>query len=1374
MGVRGGGKLRKKIFLFILVILLLNSYTIQFDIVFGKKDNLNSTIFYDFVQNADKATWKNSKTTFPFFGTRPGDISNNPVDSRGFASWRTNVTLEDNKTYLKVLETHPEWVDNGEISGTYPILTVPSNAKLIIKFGFMKGATNSDGVVAKIFFDDKKTLIPLWSSDYKSYNGTLKTANIDISNISGKIGNFILYVHTYKSSTQDWACWVDAKIEYEETKPDLTISDIRVSGNRVYYKLKNIGNASLFYTTPIPFINILYLNGVKVFEENININLNPNEEHETYFKNYNFVEPNTNYKLKVCGDTNNYINESNETNNCLEKSFTPSLGGIKVDTGCPNVLIEIFDDEGVLVKSGYSDSSNIYSTGLTLIPGNYKVVPNKEGFTFDTKEKNVNVVANQLSEVYFICNKIKKPDLIVESLVCDFEKKIINFIIVNIGEEKVSLPFEIALFIDGVLKDSVTIEKTLNPKERNLSSFVKYLLQCTNIKVKVIVDYSKKIDEENEENNFLEKDCKCEQKDETNPKIVEEPSVINITQNFAEVIWKTDEESDSGVFYDSKSNSFIKSSFNKNYVINHKIKLTNLKPGTVYEFYVESKDRSGNSVKSKSKYFKTLEEEDKEKPIIDLRVPQNIVGITRIIADVRDNKRIDRVVFYIDNIEAFTDYSLPFEFQLDSVNITNGIHSFSARAFDSSGNNNIALRDGNIINNLFSPIIKIVEPLEGSTIEGETNIRVNISCPQMGCTEGSGVNKLEYYINSNLVYTEVYSREICTGVGSRRHCFTTPTASLPLVHQFIYNFTQANRENEIQTEIKVVAYYSTGNNSSDSIIVNKKFVKIEGINITREVNRVNNYYEINLKITNTGNINYEKDYIKLIDYHCGFEVGRDIKFIKSNGSLDDGWQYNFEDSSYLRAVQSRINSNEPTLTMTFEKSNFLLRPLEYIIINYKLVPVLYDQPIDFQHIIGCKSLECWFGFSSNNVCLTPYRYDLYINKENEFNNLTNNSDYLIITNPFNLRINTLYDKHKEYNKLLFTMAQLAIEKNGILGFVISSRTSSANDYRHVFRNWGNYYLKSDWNNNGYLLIVGETEIVPTFTVSCWDGNYDSQDDTIHWTDSPYASTSGEDIHPEIFIGRIVGDDVLHLIIPIETSLKVKKGEKEFCRNNSPCASSIAISGVKSKEDFLGCQSTFTCTIRDLADNDKGDLGSEFQVYFLQGSSYHDDENKKADDKRREAFLENVNGRDVIVYFGHGYCAESNDYDRGLSGVIKTTDIGTYGIDFGNTAPFCFTAACCTGRYERLYGFPEALFSYGLGVYIGSTEISYEGCYCCCPYTNEEELHKFFDAWLNHPNRTIAEAWRERRQDIAYEKCFENSRYWSTEYQFYGDPKFDKR
>lgn len=1353
--------MKKTIFLLLLILLFLFP-NLNFSI--GSEKLENSTLFYDFVANANKATWKNAKTNFPFFGTRPGDISNNPVDSRGFACWRTNVVLEDNKTYSKVLETHPEWFENGEISGKYPTITVPTNSKLIVKFGFMKGATNSDGVVAKIFFDDSKTPVPVWSSDYKPYNGLLKSANVDLSSISGKVGSFILYVHTYKSSTQDWACWVDAKIEYEEKKPDLIVTDIRTSQNRVYYKIKNIGGAPLFYTTPVPFTNTLYLNGTKVSEENLSINLNPNSEYGSYFKNYNFVEPTSTYKLKVCTDSNNYINESNETNNCLEKEFTISYGGIKVDTGCPQVKVEIFDDKGILVKSGVSDSFSIYSTGLTLIPGNYKIVPSKEGYTFDPKEKIVNVVKGQLSGVAFICKKIKKPDLIVEKIECNFEKKVINFTIANIGDEKTQSSFDVVLIVDGQLKETLKIEKVLNPNERYSSSFVKYILQCTKLKVKVIVDDSKKIDEINENNNYLEKECSCELKDDIPPKILEGPTVKNITQNSAEVIWKTDEESDSNIFYDSKTGILGKSLIDKNFVINHSLKLSNLKPGTIYEFYVQSKDRSGNGVKSGIKYFKTLEEEDKEKPNIDLVVPQRLLGTVNIVANVIDNKKVDRVVFYIDNVEVFTDYSFPYNFQLNSLNMVDGMHNISAYAFDASGNVSMAIRETSIVNALFDPTIKILEPYEEDQVYGETNIKISIDCPILGCVEGAGVNKIEYYINNNLVFTETYSREVCSGTGNRRRCFTYPPASIPLEHQFFYHFAEANRENEIDTEIKVIAYYSNGNNGSASINVKKRFTKREELTITREVNQMNNYYDVKIKIKNTGNVDYSGECIKIVDYHCGFEVGKDIKILK-NGIYEEVWDISLDHSYCIICAQSIRNPNDPTLTMNFEKLDFFLRPNDSYEIKYKLVPVLFDRPDQFQHIIGCKPLEYHWGYVRDNTKYYFYnlQYDLCFNKNNEFTSLTHNSDYLIVTNPINLRFFNFSDIIN-YHKLLFTIAQLAIEKNGTLGYVVS--TTCTDDYRNVFRNWGNQYLTSDWADNGYLLIVGETEIVPTFSVSHWDGNYDSSDDTIHWTDSPYASTSGEDIHPEIFIGRIVGDDARRLIVPIETSLKVKNGLKEFCRNNSPCASAMVVSGVG---DY---QSNFTCTADALSDDDDGDLGSEFQVYFLQGSSYHDDENETADTKRNKAFLENVRDRDVIVYIGHGYCATNPDEARGWANIITTNT--TSSIDFGNSAPFLFASSCCTGRYEGFYGFAEAVFSRGAGIYIGATEITYGGRYCHSQSTNENELNNFFDTWLNHPNKTIAEAWRERRQDISYESWFENSRYWSTVYQFYGDPKFDKR
>ncbi len=80
------------------------------------------TTVYDFVARADHASWssgtgKTQQHTLPFPGS--------DVDSRGFALWRTPATMENGSSVSRCLETHPKWVDNGFILGTYTELYSP-------------------------------------------------------------------------------------------------------------------------------------------------------------------------------------------------------------------------------------------------------------------------------------------------------------------------------------------------------------------------------------------------------------------------------------------------------------------------------------------------------------------------------------------------------------------------------------------------------------------------------------------------------------------------------------------------------------------------------------------------------------------------------------------------------------------------------------------------------------------------------------------------------------------------------------------------------------------------------------------------------------------------------------------------------------------------------------------------------------------------------------------------------------------------------------------------------------------------------------------------------------------------------------------------
>jgi len=162
-------------------------------------------VAYDFVEMAPTAYWWTkvgaSMVALPF----PGALG----DNRGFATYRYNVKLSDGNTYARVLETHPQWVDNGWISGKYSGVYVPPGAKLRIKVGLINGA-NAGNVG---FYIGKFGAVATISLDC-AYADGVKEMEADLGAYAGQTIDFVLGANANGSSAQDWAAWAEAKIVY--------------------------------------------------------------------------------------------------------------------------------------------------------------------------------------------------------------------------------------------------------------------------------------------------------------------------------------------------------------------------------------------------------------------------------------------------------------------------------------------------------------------------------------------------------------------------------------------------------------------------------------------------------------------------------------------------------------------------------------------------------------------------------------------------------------------------------------------------------------------------------------------------------------------------------------------------------------------------------------------------------------------------------------------------------------------------------------------------------------------------------------------------------------------------------------------------------
>ena len=163
-----------------------------------------SSVAYDFVEQAATAYWwtkiGSTITPLPF----PGATSNT-----GYANYQYNKKLNDGNTYTRVLQTHPQWVDNGWISGKYSSVYVPPGSKLRIKVGLFQGAS-----AGNVTFSIGKLGDPSTINTNVFYAGGVKVLEAPLSAYAGQTIDFVLNVNANGSSGQDWAAWAEAQIIY--------------------------------------------------------------------------------------------------------------------------------------------------------------------------------------------------------------------------------------------------------------------------------------------------------------------------------------------------------------------------------------------------------------------------------------------------------------------------------------------------------------------------------------------------------------------------------------------------------------------------------------------------------------------------------------------------------------------------------------------------------------------------------------------------------------------------------------------------------------------------------------------------------------------------------------------------------------------------------------------------------------------------------------------------------------------------------------------------------------------------------------------------------------------------------------------------------
>jgi hypothetical protein len=659
-------------------------------------------------------------------------------------------------------------------------------------------------------------------------------------------------------------------------------------------------------------------------------------------------------------------------------------GNLNIDINGDFRNFDVFDDIGGSTIGGVNVAINNFGSGK----GSLTLSGTIEGFFIGGQELVIDHVCSEVQPA-------EKPDLIITDVWS--EDSTICYQIRNTGAAVARAGHYTGLSIDGVedILDYIAVD--LAPGER-LKRCLDYDWVCTAAgdTIKVCADYSDDIAESDEANNYREETWKC---DSTPPRIISGPTVSKITTNSAVVSWDTDEASDSAVTYDRAAGKYDFEKTASSLVRNHEITLTDLEPSTTYHFVVQSTDSSGHTIQSKDIAFETLPSPDYEDPVISTVDQAGCTGMSTITAAASDNIGVEKVEFYLEGDLVYTDYSPSspyYELPFDTSLYASGSYDLEVRAVDSYGNyvqmdRQIEVCDLPI--DIEPPLVLFTNPKPWDTVSGNVTVEVEAS-------DDFAVDRVYFFIDDWCEW-----------------CDTTFPYTYPWDTTTVENGTRI---------IMARADDSSLNSHSASVTVTvdnppppKPILVLRNLSYTQ----YGNYFETVFEVCNTGTADATDVLMKVCNR--GFQCVSETDVVSPNNAV-----YNVS-ASY--SVEDSMSCAKITYDGTLAPN-----ATDYITVN--LVPILYPYAVPFGYMMGV-SFEVNYGPHGPRG---PWTHSgrLVTLEVPAVDSAFGSADYLIVTNPENLFL--FNGSVAAVNNLLSAMAELAMLKNGVLGYFYAPASFSAN------------------------------------------------------------------------------------------------------------------------------------------------------------------------------------------------------------------------------------------------------------------------------------------------------------------------------------------
>ena len=171
-------------------------------------------LLFDFLTQADAAVWTTGAGSEAGSALTFGGASD---DANGAAKIVDQVKLETGATSGKILLMFPKRVENGFVSGLFPVYKVQSGDHLKARLGFMIPTGDSCGsgkVKFQVYSKEGDGELKLLKEWIKSCNKSLLPIDLDLSALKGKDVRFAFAVRADGAFTDDWAIWNSPRIEH--------------------------------------------------------------------------------------------------------------------------------------------------------------------------------------------------------------------------------------------------------------------------------------------------------------------------------------------------------------------------------------------------------------------------------------------------------------------------------------------------------------------------------------------------------------------------------------------------------------------------------------------------------------------------------------------------------------------------------------------------------------------------------------------------------------------------------------------------------------------------------------------------------------------------------------------------------------------------------------------------------------------------------------------------------------------------------------------------------------------------------------------------------------------------------------------------------